>query len=45
MNRPERQLKHLEEKIAAKEARSPKRVGKKTKRWKKSRDAHKTPAA
>lgn len=45
MNRPERLTQNLEAKIAAKEARAPKRVGKKTKRWKKAREAAKAPAA
>ncbi len=45
MNRPERQTNHLELKIANKEGRGTKRVGKKTKRWKKARAAHETPVA
>ena len=36
MNRPERKLKNLNEKLAAKSALGNKRVGKKAKRWKKN---------
>jgi hypothetical protein len=42
MNRPTRQLAHLAEKIAAKETRSLKKPGKRTKRWKKWAEQHKT---
>ena len=46
MNRSTRQSNHLEQKIAAKEGRGTKRPGKKTKRWKKARDAQQaTPVA
>jgi len=38
MSRPARKLKNLDEKIANKTAR--KRVGKKTKRWKKAAEAY-----
>lgn len=41
MNRPARKLKNLEDKIAAKQGRSPKRSGAKLKRWKKSQAAYK----
>lgn len=41
MNRPQRQSKHLSEKIEQKELRKPKRVGGKLKRWRKAREAYK----
>ena len=39
MNRPDRQTKHLEEKIAQKTAIAKDGLGKKAKRWKKSLEA------
>ncbi len=36
MNRPERQLTHLKEKIDAKSGRAPTKPGKRLKRWKKA---------
>jgi hypothetical protein len=41
MHRPTRQHAHLAEKIAAKETRSHKKPGKRTKRWKKWAEQHK----
>lgn len=41
MNRPERKLKNLEEKVATKQGRGRKTTGKKLKRWKKSVEAYK----
>lgn len=45
MNRPERQTKHLEEKLAAKASRTKSGVGKKAKRWKKALAGPVAPAA
>jgi hypothetical protein len=42
MERPTRQLAHLTAKIATKEARSLKKPGKRTKRWKKWAEQYKT---
>jgi hypothetical protein len=35
MNRPTRKLAHLVEKVSLKQARSPNKAGRRTKRWKK----------
>jgi len=42
MNRPTRQHARLAEKIATKEAKSHKKPGKRTKRWKKAAEQHKS---
>ena len=42
MNRPERQLEHLKEKIGDKASRSLKKPGKKAKRWKAAASKYET---
>jgi hypothetical protein len=44
MNRPTRQRDHLLEKIARKESRTPGKIGKRVKAWRKAAETHKAAA-